>query len=97
MSGQNERRETWDTTRIVLCRRYASRPEECLEQLDEQALEGLTDLIRVLVNEAMQIERENFLNAKPYERSKDRRGYADGYKPMTINTRVGKVTFGYPR
>ena len=72
-------------------------PEEYLEQLTEQGLEGLPDLIRVLVNEAMQIERENFLNAKPYERSKDRRGYANGYKPKTINTRVGKVTFAIPQ
>jgi len=71
--------------------------EEYLEQFTEQGLEGLPDLVRVLVNEAMQIERENFLNAKPYERSKERRGYANGYKPKTVNTRVGKVTFAIPQ
>lgn len=72
-------------------------PEEYVDQLTEQGLEGLPDLIRVFVNEAMQIERENFLNAKPYERSKDRRGYANGYKPKTVSTRVGKVTFAIPQ
>ena len=72
-------------------------PEEYVEQLTEQGLESLPDLIRILVNEAMQIERENFLNAKPYERSKDRRGYANGYKPKTVSTRVGKVTFAIPQ
>lgn len=33
----------------------------------------------------------------PYERSKDRRGYANGYKPKTGSTRVGKVTFAIPQ
>jgi len=58
-------------------------PTEYLEQVTEQGLEGLPDMIRLLVNEAMQIERENFLQAKPYERSQDRQGHANGYKPKT--------------
>ena len=37
-------------------------------------MEGLPDLVRVLVNEAMQIERENYLGTKPYERSDARSG-----------------------
>ena len=52
-------------------------PEKYLEQLSTQGLESLPDLVRVLVNEAMQIERENHLNAKPYERTEDRTGYAN--------------------
>ena len=80
----------------VLCRSHASRSEEYLEQLTVQGLEGLSELIRVLVNEAMQIDRENFLNAKPYERSEARTGYANGYKPKTVHTRVGKMTFDIP-
>ncbi|MCD6576669.1 MAG: transposase, partial [Anaerolineaceae bacterium] len=66
---------------------------EYLEQMTEQGLEGLPDMIRVLVNQAMQIERENYLQAKPYERSENRRGYANGYKPKTVKTRVGEVAF----
>lgn len=72
-------------------------PKEYLEQLINQGLEGLPDLIRTLVNEAMQIERENFLGAKPYERSQERQGHANGYKPKTVKTRVGKVTFDIPQ
>ncbi|HAF47729.1 MAG TPA: IS256 family transposase, partial [Anaerolineaceae bacterium] len=68
-----------------------------MEQLSELGLEGLPDLIRVLINEVMQIERENYLNAKPYERTEARTGYANGYKPKTVNTRVGKVTFAIPQ
>ena len=72
-------------------------PREYIEQLTEQRLEGLPDMIRVLVNQAMQIERENYLQAKPYERSENRRGYANGYKPKTVKTRVGEVAFDIPQ
>ena len=73
-------------------------PAEYLERLTEQGLvEGLPDMIRVLVNQAMQIERENYLQAKPYERSENRRGYANGYKPKTVKTRVGEVAFDIPQ
>ncbi len=53
--------------------------------------------MRILVNEAMRIERENFLRAKPYERTEERRGYANGYKPKTVKTRLGEVTFDIPQ
>ena len=72
-------------------------PTEYLKQLAEQGLEGLPDLVRVLVNQAMQIERENYFHAKSYERSKDRQGHANGYKPKTVKTRVGEVTFDVPQ
>ena len=72
-------------------------PKEYLEQLTEQGLDGLPDLIRVMVNEAMQIERESYIGAKPYERSEDRQGHANGYKPKTVKTRVGEVTFDIPQ
>jgi putative transposase len=91
MSDQNKRSET------VIYDTNCTLPTEYLEQLANKGFEGLPDLIRVLINEAMQIERENYLNAKPYERSKDRRGYANGYKPKTVNTKFGKVTFAIPQ
>ena len=46
-------------------------PKEYLKQLTAEGLESLPEMIRVLVNEAMQIEREKHLNAKPYERSQE--------------------------
>jgi len=72
-------------------------PKEYLEQLTAEGLESLPEMIRILVNEAMQIERGNYLQAKPYERSENRRGYANGYKPKTVKTRVGKVAFDIPQ
>ncbi len=72
-------------------------PREYLEQLTEQGLEGLPELIRVVVNEAMRIERENYLQARPYERNENRQGHANGYKPKTVKTKVGEVTFEVPQ
>jgi len=72
-------------------------PAEYLEQLSEQGLDGLSDLVRVMVNEAMRIERENYLGAKPYERTTERQGHANGFKPKTVRTRIGEVTFDIPQ
>jgi putative transposase len=72
-------------------------PTEYLEQLSEQGLDGLSNLVRVIVNEAMCIERENYLGAKPYERTTERQGHANGFKPKTVRTRIGEVTFDIPQ
>ena len=72
-------------------------PDELLEQIADQGLDILPELIRTVINSAMQIERQQFLNAGPYERSPERRGHANGYKPKTVTTRVGQVTFDVPQ
>ena len=46
---------------------------------------------------AMQIERERFLRAGPYERTAERQGYANGYKPKRIDTPAGTVTVDVPK
>lgn len=33
----------------------------------------------------------------PYERTEERRGYANGFKPKTMTTRIGKVIFAVPQ
>jgi putative transposase len=72
-------------------------PTELLEQLTEQGLETLPEMIRILVNEAMRLERQNHLQARPYERTEGRRGYANGYKPKRVKTRVGEINFEVPQ
>ena len=72
-------------------------PDELLEQIADQGLDVLPELIRTVINTAMQIERQQFLNAGPYERSPERRGHANGYKPKTVTTRVGQVRFDVPQ
>ena len=42
-------------------------PAELLEQVQEQGLDVLPELIRVIINTAMQAERTEHLNAGPYQ------------------------------
>jgi transposase-like protein len=72
-------------------------PEEFLEPILEHGLDVLPDLIQTLIDAAMQIERQRHLGAAPYERSAERRGYANGYKSKTVATRLGKITFQVPQ
>ncbi|HSM71958.1 MAG TPA: IS256 family transposase [Anaerolineales bacterium] len=72
-------------------------PAELLEQVQEQGLEVLPELMRIVLNAAMQAERSEHLQAAPYQHSEDRRGYANGYKPKTLRTRVGDITFAVPQ
>ncbi len=72
-------------------------PEELLEQIAQQGMDALPDIIRTVINPAMQIERQNHLQAAPYERTTERQGHANGYKPKTVTTRVGKITFDVPQ
>ena len=72
-------------------------PAELLEQVKEQGLEVLPELIRVILNTAMQAEREQYMNAEPYQRTTEREAHANGYKPKTMRTRVGDITFSIPQ
>ena len=45
----------------------------------------------------MKSERDQTLQATPYERSKERLGYANGYKDKTLNSRVGKLELNIPQ
>lgn len=67
-----------------------------VELIAEQGFDALPELIRSIMNVAMQAERQHYLQAAPYERTSERRGYANGFKPKTVTTRVGQVTFDVP-
>ena len=63
----------------------------------EHGLDGAGEALRILVNEASKIERAHFLNAQSHERTPERTDYANGFKPKTVMTRVGQVTFDVPQ
>ena len=65
--------------------------------LADQGFDGLADALRVLLNEVMKIERAAVLGAGPYQRVEGRTGYANGYKPKTVQTRVGALTLAVPQ
>ena len=68
-----------------------------LEQLSTQGLGALPDLFPVLLNAAMQIERQKHLGAAPHERTEERTGHANGYKDKTLITRLGQITVAVPQ
>ena len=71
--------------------------DEIGQLLAEQGFDGLADALRVLLNEVMKLERAAVLGAGPYQRSEDRKGYANGFKPKTVRTRVGALTLAVPQ
>lgn len=71
--------------------------DQVLELLTEQGTDGLADALRILLNAAMIIERERFLNAAPYERTSERRDYSNGFKPKRLRTRVGDLDLSIPQ
>ena len=78
--------------------RVESNPlEAAYAALLSQGLDGAGEALRILVDEASKIERSSFLNAQPHERSADRSGYANGFKPKTVLTRMGEITFAVPQ
>jgi transposase-like protein len=67
------------------------------DELAGKGLEAVPELLRVLINNAMQVERSRYLQAEEYERTEERIGHANGYKPKTVHTRVGDITFAVPQ
>ncbi len=71
--------------------------DQMIQVLDEHGFDGMARAMEILVNEAMKIERSEVLGADPYQRTSERRGHANGYKPKTVSTRVGKVELQVPQ
>ena len=67
------------------------------EELVEKGLEAVPEMMRVLINQAMQMERSKYLKAGENEQTEERKGHANGYKPKTVWTRMGKITFAVPQ
>lgn len=67
------------------------------KEFAEKGLDAIPEMLRVLINQIMQAERSNYLQAGEYERTEDRKGHANGYKPKTVRTRMGEITFAVPQ
>ena len=72
-------------------------PSELLEQIATKGFDILPELIRIVVNAAMQGERQQYLRAAPYQHSPERNGHANGFKPKTVKTRLGDINFDIPQ
>ena len=76
---------------------YCTLSDDVLEQITRDGFAALPDLFRIVLNTAMEAERRQYLNADRYERTRERRGYANGFKPKTVQTRVGAITVDVPQ
>jgi putative transposase len=72
-------------------------PTELLEQIASEGLDFIPEFVRILINAATQVEREKHLGAGHYERTPERRGHANGFKPKTVKTRLGEITVDIPQ
>lgn len=71
--------------------------DQIVKELIGQGSEGLKPVLELLMNAAMKIEREQFLGAATHERSENRQGYANGYKPKGLQTRMGALDLKVPQ
>ena len=71
--------------------------DEIMELLAEHGFDGMAQAIGVLLNEVMKLERTHALGAAPYQRSEQRTGYANGFKPKTLHTRMGPIAVQVPQ
>ena len=72
-------------------------PRELLKELIEEGSDAFRGVLEKLLNTAMQMEREEFLGARRWERSEQRRDHANGYKAKKLSTRVGQLQIRIPQ
>ena len=75
----------------------SSNASQAVQLLAEHGFEGMVKAIEILFNEAMKLQRQDYLGAAPYERSDERRAYANGFKPKTVNSRLGSLSLQVPQ
>lgn len=59
--------------------------------------DGLAKLVEAVLNQVLEAQVTESLGADRHERSEDRQGYRNGYRPRTLYTRVGPVTLQVPQ
>jgi transposase-like protein len=60
-------------------------------------MDGMAKALEIVFNTARKIERGEFLGAGPFERTDDRVGHANGFKPRRIQTRAGALDLAIPQ
>jgi transposase-like protein len=70
---------------------------EVVQVLADHGFDGMAQAMELLINECMKIERQEALGVGPYQRGKERRGQANGFKPKQLKTRVGELHLAVPQ
>ena len=71
--------------------------EALMEHLIANGSDDMASVFAGLFDLAMRIERERYIGAGHYERTANRRGYANGTKPKRVDTLAGTVTVNVPK
>lgn len=70
---------------------------EIFDNLNVQDPESVRQVLETLYNGIMRLERQKHLGAAPHERSKERCGYANGYKDKILKSRMGALELKVPQ
>ena len=57
----------------------------------------LNQAVTRFLQQFLEAEITTFLQAEPYQRTTDRTGYRNGYKPRIVKTRVGRIELSVPQ
>ena len=57
----------------------------------------LKEIVRRVLQQLLETEMTEHIGAAPYQRTEDRKGHRNGYKPRTLKTRVGKLELLVPQ
>jgi putative transposase len=57
----------------------------------------LKEIVRRVLQQVLETEMTEHIGAAPYQRTEDRKGHRNGYKPRTLKTRVGKLDLLVPQ
>ena len=74
-----------------------SRLMEILQACSGTGGDTQAGLLRHTIQQVLEEELTAFLNAEPYTRTEERRGYRNGYKPRVLKTRVGRLELMVPK
>jgi transposase-like protein len=58
---------------------------------------GLRDLLEDVVNQVLEAQMSEYIGAKPYERTNERKAYRNGYRIRQLYTRVGPLSLQVPQ
>jgi hypothetical protein len=59
--------------------------------------DALAGLVTTIVQQILEAHVTDQLRAQPYERTEDRRGYRNGYKPWSLTPRMGTLELRVPQ
>lgn len=67
------------------------------ERINSEGFSGMTKVLEILMNAAMEIERAKVIGAEPYERTRSRKAHSNGFKKRRFHSRMGELDLKIPQ